>query len=277
MSPVRRWSRVALIPMLLASLACAQLTGPASAAVPQVSAAAADPGPSEIEAAEQRVIELINERRDHKGLRALRPDPRVAKVARARSQDMIDRSYFSHEDPDGKFARQYLTRAHIRFTRVSEIIAWDRGSDLQAAGRGSGPDVDGLAGPSPRDPEHDPQLPRCGRGHRRAAPSSGRSSPSPDATAPIPPRGSCRWSWQVTRRPCAGPATIRGWWWAPRASGTTTWRADIQAALGRRCATTRAGSSTTSAAQDGTEFRVRARDKAGNTGPWSTPVTATTS
>ena len=136
MSPLRRSPILALVAALVTSGLFAAVTSAAQPSAPLVAepsvSSAAAPATTDIEAAEQRVIERINVRRDRKGLRPLLLDPRVAKVARARSQDMIDRDYFSHQDPDGKYARQHLERARIRFSRVSEIIAWNGASDLLA-------------------------------------------------------------------------------------------------------------------------------------------------
>lgn len=86
--------------------------------------AAAAPTTAEFDAAEDRVEELINRRRDNRDMRPFRHDSRVATLARARSQDMIDRDYFDHRDRRGHYADYYLDRAGVRFTRMGEIIAW---------------------------------------------------------------------------------------------------------------------------------------------------------
>jgi uncharacterized protein YkwD len=92
--------------------------------------AVAAPTTAELSAAESRVEALINRRRASRDRRPFRHDARVASLARAKSQDMIDRGYFDHRDRKGHYADYHLTRAGVRFTRVSEIIAWGRGEDV---------------------------------------------------------------------------------------------------------------------------------------------------
>ena len=236
-------------------------------------AAAAVPVSPEIEAAEQRVIELINERRSGKGLRALRLDPRVAKVARARSQDMIDRHYFSHVDPDGLSARQHLVRAHIKFSRVSEIIAWSQGSDLEASAAK-------VVQVWMSDAIHRHEVMSTTHNYLGAGVATdghtitwtvisitGRDRTDPTArirsVVLAGDQATVRWTghdpWLVV-----GTAGLRDYDLARRHPGGV-WQTV-------RDNTTRVN--TTTGAQEGTEFRVRARDKAGNTGPWSAIVTA---
>lgn len=99
----------------------------------QGSIASAAPSVAELDAAEARVEELINRKRDSRGKRPFRHDARVAALARARSQDMIEHGYFAHADQRGRFADYYLARSGVRFTRVGEIIAWGHGDDLLAS------------------------------------------------------------------------------------------------------------------------------------------------
>ena len=51
---------------------------------------------------EKKVHTLINKERTKKGLSALRWDESLHKVARKHSQDMVERNFFSHNDPDGR-------------------------------------------------------------------------------------------------------------------------------------------------------------------------------
>ncbi len=224
-------------------------------------------------AAEQLVVGLINERRHRKGLRSLRVDSRLGSIARARSEDMVDRDYFSHEDPDGKYARNFLERARIKYSRMSEIIAWNRGTDLLA------------------EAEHAVAMWMDSSVHRHEILSTthnylgagvatdGRtikwtviSITGPDRTDPVAKitsvaltgnSASVRWSGYDPRL-AVGTAGLRDYDLARRHPG------GIWATV--RDDTTR--TSTTSAAHSGTEFRVRARDKAGNVGSWSAPMAA---
>ncbi len=270
MSFRRRCSVLALASVFLASGLSAAA---ASATRPSVASAVA-PAATDVEAAEQRVIELINARRAKKGLRALRLDPRVARVARARSQDMIDRHYFSHRDPDGKYARQHLAHARIRFSRVSEIIAWDQGTDLQAA---AGKVVQAWMS----DSVHRHEVLSTTHNYLGAGVATDGhtimwtviSITGPDRTDPTARITSVvldgdvatvRWKGHDPRL-VVGTAGIRDYDLARRHPGGAwqTVRDDTR------------NVSTTSAAHEGTEFRVRARDDAGNVGPWSDPVAAT--
>ena len=49
---------------------------------------------------ERRVHHLVNERRAHAHLKPLAFDERLAKIARAHSQDMVRRNFFNHVNPD---------------------------------------------------------------------------------------------------------------------------------------------------------------------------------
>ncbi|KCZ73512.1 hypothetical protein ANME2D_00580 [Candidatus Methanoperedens nitroreducens] len=51
---------------------------------------------------ENRIHELINEKRQQNGLSTLEYDPDIANIARNNSQDMADNDYFDHINPDGE-------------------------------------------------------------------------------------------------------------------------------------------------------------------------------
>jgi len=53
-----------------------------------------------IEEAELEIVRLINEERAKVGAPALTVDPVLMEVARLRSQDMVERGYLAHEDPE---------------------------------------------------------------------------------------------------------------------------------------------------------------------------------
>jgi uncharacterized protein YkwD len=54
---------------------------------------------------EERIFQFTNEARRKNGLPPLELDQTLAKLARAKSDDMIKRHYFSHPDPEGKNIR----------------------------------------------------------------------------------------------------------------------------------------------------------------------------
>ncbi len=75
---------------------------------------------------EARMLELVNQERAHKGLRPLQADPEAREVARAHSQDMFARRYFSHVTPDGKDPFDRLRGAGVRFLTAGENLALAR-------------------------------------------------------------------------------------------------------------------------------------------------------
>jgi len=48
---------------------------------------------------EQQMVDLVNQERVNSGLQPLEVDLRLVKIARMKSQDMIDNNYFSHQSP----------------------------------------------------------------------------------------------------------------------------------------------------------------------------------
>ena len=77
----------------------------------------------DIAAWEQEVFELVNEIRVENGLAEFEYDDTLADVARAHSQDMIDRNFFDHYNPDGASPFDRMKAAGIRYTMAAENIA----------------------------------------------------------------------------------------------------------------------------------------------------------
>ena len=69
-----------------------------------------DGGIFALNVAEREVFELHNETRTAHGLGTLCLSPVLTKAARARSQDMLNRDYFSHYTPDGVTVIDQLRR-----------------------------------------------------------------------------------------------------------------------------------------------------------------------
>lgn len=69
-------------------------------------------------------VDLMNTHRIQMGCAPLEWNSAVADVARAHSQDMIDRGYFAHDNPDGKSPFQRLQDAGIDYSRAAENIAY---------------------------------------------------------------------------------------------------------------------------------------------------------
>jgi uncharacterized protein YkwD len=118
----RRRSRLALI--LVAGLLAALVAAPGSAA------AAA---PMTISEAELAMVDALNVDRTSNGLIPVRIDPRLMAIARARSVDMATAHYFDHYR-NGRFvAVDMLNAQAIAWTGVGEIIAKNRNSTLEAS------------------------------------------------------------------------------------------------------------------------------------------------
>ena len=70
---------------------------------------------------------LINAERAARGIAALHHDDLLRIVARAHSEDMVARSFFSHVNPDGDDPFDRMRAVGISFQRAGENIAWNRG------------------------------------------------------------------------------------------------------------------------------------------------------
>lgn len=73
---------------------------------------------------EREIIRLVNQERQNQGLPALTEDWEISRVARFKSQDMIDNNYFSHNSPIYGTPFQMLKSFGIRYTSAGENIAY---------------------------------------------------------------------------------------------------------------------------------------------------------
>lgn len=258
--------------------------------VPIVGAApvAASPTTAELDAAEARVEQLINRRRDSRDKRAFRHDARVATLARARSLDMVENDYFDHADRRGRFADWHLKRAGVNFSRVGEIIAWGRGGDILGS-------ADEAVKLWMRSAPHKRQILTDNVYFGAGVATDGTTwkwtvifITAPDRTPPtsrFTTTGVA--SAQVTSGTAAGSGqvTLRWTGWDPRlVKGTAGLRGfDLErrtpGGAWKRIRTVTTSRSYTTVQPSGTvlEFRLRARDKKGNIGRWSAPVTLSVS
>jgi len=115
----RRLSPLALALLLVAGLVPAAV----SADETDVSAAA-------IAAAEQSVMTLTNRRRTDAGLVALRWDGRLAALARERAVYMAETGEFSHTQANGTDVFDKIVDAGITWYGAGEIIAWNTAAAL---------------------------------------------------------------------------------------------------------------------------------------------------
>jgi uncharacterized protein YkwD len=249
--------------------------------------AAADTTP--MAEAEQQVVALLNQQRAEVGLLPLQVDIRLRTIARARATDMAVKGYFAHQQPDGRWAWDLMTEAGITWYGAGEILAangWGElsesatgaaqqwrdssshyaivtGRDYNYFGVGLAVDAAGkkiwatifLKGPD-----------RTGALAKLTTPSTATAISAGAAAQPSVKR-SVTISWTGADPPLQVlTAGLRDYRLQTRYAGDSTW------------ITLNAATTSTSIARGlwvgrVYEFRVRARDNAGNYGAWSAPIT----
>jgi uncharacterized protein YkwD len=73
--------------------------------------------------AKVEMLALINAERARAGVGPLHVDATLNTIAQARSQDMINRNYFSHHIPGGGMVFDILDRDHVAYEMAGENIA----------------------------------------------------------------------------------------------------------------------------------------------------------
>lgn len=86
-----------------------------------------DPPPpqNEIEALEVAAFHAVNEERVAEGVPALVMAEDVRLMARAHSEDMVVRGFFSHTNPDGEGLAERLAAHHVSYTLAGENLAYN--------------------------------------------------------------------------------------------------------------------------------------------------------
>ena len=79
---------------------------------------------SSVRSFEQEVIRLVNEQRVKNGLNPLTENWELSRVARYKSQDMVDNRYFSHTSPTYGSPFQMIRAFGISFRQAGENIAY---------------------------------------------------------------------------------------------------------------------------------------------------------
>ena len=72
---------------------------------------------------EMKMLQLVNQERTKRGLKPLQWDPQLLPVARAHSQDMFARGYFSHYTLEGKDPFDRMKAAGIKYYSAGENLA----------------------------------------------------------------------------------------------------------------------------------------------------------
>ena len=82
------------------------------------------PSIDDVKALEQQVVELVNQQRAANGLGLLTSNWELCRVARYKSQDMIDKGYFSHTSPTYGSPFRMMESFGIQFSAAGENIAY---------------------------------------------------------------------------------------------------------------------------------------------------------
>jgi len=123
--------RLTMILLAAATLAVTAAVGVSAAQTGGTAEGSCDSGGAAgLGSAEQRILELHNQVRADNGLQALCVHPILTEAARAHSQDMVDRGYFSHTSPDGE---TYPTRI-VRFGYASDVVGENIGGGSDSLG-----------------------------------------------------------------------------------------------------------------------------------------------
>jgi uncharacterized YkwD family protein len=75
---------------------------------------------------EQRMVTLINQERTKRGLEPLKVDMEVTKIARLKSEDMVENNYFSHYSPTYGSPFDMLKSYGVEYVYAGENIAGNR-------------------------------------------------------------------------------------------------------------------------------------------------------
>lgn len=82
------------------------------------------PEASPLTSLENEVIRLVNVERTKRGLAPLKTNWQLSRVARYKSQDMINKNYFSHTSPTYGSPFQMMESFGLRFSAAGENIAY---------------------------------------------------------------------------------------------------------------------------------------------------------
>lgn len=84
--------------------------------------------------AEQQMLYLVNMERNKQNLLPLTMNENLRQLARAHSQDMLERGYFSHFTPEGKSPFDRMNAFGITYTYAGENLAFSANVDLAMQG-----------------------------------------------------------------------------------------------------------------------------------------------
>jgi uncharacterized protein YkwD len=108
--------RFRLAPLVSLALLAVVLVAPAPTAADDTTT---------VSAAEAAMVAALNVDRTSRGLVPVRVDARLMAIARARSADMVANNYFSHTQLDGRNVFDIISTSGITWFGAGEIIAWN--------------------------------------------------------------------------------------------------------------------------------------------------------
>lgn len=102
---------------------------PAQTQKPGASDKAGTAGTTAMSSDEARILELVNAERQKQGASPLKANNQVASLARAKSQDMVDNNYFSHQSPTYGSPFDMLKNGGVSYMYAGENIAMNQTVD----------------------------------------------------------------------------------------------------------------------------------------------------
>ncbi|NRT80899.1 CAP domain-containing protein [Clostridium beijerinckii] len=81
--------------------------------------------------AEDKILQLMNEKRKEAGLQPLTIDNTLVQVARYKSDDMIQNNFFDHTNPDGTKWTNWLHTIGYTYTTAGENIAYNTSDPVE--------------------------------------------------------------------------------------------------------------------------------------------------
>ena len=131
-----RHAGVVVVAVVLAAAAAAvglSAANPSPAEAALVTVKTCGGGSIDLNSAEKRTLDLHNQTRASNGLPAFCVQRTLQKAARAHSQEMLDKDYFSHDSYNGetfgsRLKRFGYTSSGYGYYTVGENIAWGSGS-----------------------------------------------------------------------------------------------------------------------------------------------------
>lgn len=86
------------------------------------------PSIDDVKTLENEVIKIVNAERARRGLHALKANWELSRVARYKSQDMINKGYFAHQSPTYGSPFDMMETFGLRFSSAGENIAYGQPS-----------------------------------------------------------------------------------------------------------------------------------------------------